>query len=187
VRVAALFVRADSVYKTLPGVDPWDIERDARLWPGGCSVVAHPPCRTWGRLRHFANAPEGEHALALWAVEQVRQFGGVLEHPKASTLWPAAGLPTPGARDKYGGWTMPINQHCFGHRAEKATLLYIVGCEPSDLPAFPFRMDDPTHVVQSRKRAGSKPHIMKAEREQTPPALARWLVDVASRCAKAAA
>ena len=32
--VAALFVRADSVYKTLPGVDCWDIERDAMLYRG---------------------------------------------------------------------------------------------------------------------------------------------------------
>lgn len=41
--VAALFVRADSIYKTMPDVDAWDIERDARRWPGGCPVVAHPP------------------------------------------------------------------------------------------------------------------------------------------------
>lgn len=42
--VAALFVRADGNYKAMPGVDAWDMERDARLWPGGCPVVAHPPC-----------------------------------------------------------------------------------------------------------------------------------------------
>jgi hypothetical protein len=33
--VAALFVRADSIYKTLPGVDAWDEARDARQWPAG--------------------------------------------------------------------------------------------------------------------------------------------------------
>jgi hypothetical protein len=38
--VAALFVLADSVYKTLPGVDAWDEARDARRWPGGGPVVA---------------------------------------------------------------------------------------------------------------------------------------------------
>ena len=32
--VAVLFARADSVYKTLPGVDVWDEARDARQWPG---------------------------------------------------------------------------------------------------------------------------------------------------------
>jgi hypothetical protein len=39
-QIAALFVCADSIYRTLPGVDCWDIERDARNWPGGCPVVA---------------------------------------------------------------------------------------------------------------------------------------------------
>jgi hypothetical protein len=33
--VAVLFARADSVYKALDGCDVWDIERDARRWPGG--------------------------------------------------------------------------------------------------------------------------------------------------------
>lgn len=46
--VAVLFARADSTYKTLPGTDVWDIERNAKLWPGGAPVVAHPPCRAWG-------------------------------------------------------------------------------------------------------------------------------------------
>ena len=44
-QVAVLFARADSIYKTLPGCDVYDIKRDARTWPGGCPVVAHPPCR----------------------------------------------------------------------------------------------------------------------------------------------
>ena len=180
--VAVLFARADSNYKALPGCDVWDIARDARRWPGGCSVVAHPPCRAWGRLRHFAKPRPDEKALALWAVEQVRRFGGVLEHPASSTLWPAAALPAPGTRDEFGGWTLPIHQHWFGHRAEKSTLLYIVGCEPCDLPPLPYRMDEPTHVVQSRKRTGCRPHITKAEREHTPPELARWLVDLAAKC-----
>ena len=174
--VAVLFARADSVYKTLPAVDVWDIERDARKWPGGSPVVAHPPCRAWGRLRTFANPRKGERLCATWAVRQVRQFGGVLEHPSSSTLWPKAGLPAPGQRDKYGGWTMGIHQHWWGHRAAKATLLYIVGCEPRDIPEMPYRMDDPTHVVQGN---GGRPHISKAEREQTPTKMATWLVDLA--------
>lgn len=52
-QIAVLFARQDSIYKTLPGCDVWDIERDARKWPGGCPVVAHPPCRAWGRLRLY--------------------------------------------------------------------------------------------------------------------------------------
>lgn len=74
--IAVLFARADSVYKTIPGCDVYDIDRDARKWQGGCQVVAHPPCRAWGRLRTFANPRKGERLLATWAVRQVRKWGG---------------------------------------------------------------------------------------------------------------
>lgn len=43
--VAALFCRSDSVYKSMPGVDVFDLERDALTWSGGSPVVAHPLCR----------------------------------------------------------------------------------------------------------------------------------------------
>jgi len=180
--VAVLFARADSCYKTLPDTDVWDIDRDARQWPGGFPVVAHPPCRAWGRLRTFAKPRKGERLLATWAIRQVREFGGVLEHPVGSSLWRKAGLPGAGlGRDKYGGWTLPVNQHWWGHRAEKATLLYIVGVLPGDLPALPLDLSEPTHVVQS-KAADSRPHISKAEREHTPVAFAQWLCELARRC-----
>lgn len=180
--VAVLFARADSVYKTLPGCDVWDIERDALRWQGGAPVVAHPPCRAWGRLRQFAQPRDGEKELALWAVDQVRRFGGVLEHPEGSTLWPAAGLPAVGKRDEFGGWTLGIHQHEFGHRAEKATLLYIVGCLPACLPAMPLRLEEVTHCIRPTKSYPRKPSVTKAEREHTPHALAEWLIEVARRC-----
>ena len=181
--VAALFVRADSVYKTMTGVDAWDIERDARRWPGGCPVVAHPPCRAWGVLRQFAKPRDDEKALAVWSVEQVRRWGGVLEHPAGSTLWPEMDLPEPGeGRDDHGGWTLGIHQHWFGHRAKKATRLYIVGCEPSDIPDMPLRLDKPTHCIRPTKSYPRLPSVTKAEREHTPPELAEWLVELARRC-----
>ena len=37
--IAALFVETDGCYCGLPGVDPGDIERDARLYPGPFPVV----------------------------------------------------------------------------------------------------------------------------------------------------
>lgn len=194
-QVAILFARADSNYKAMSGCDVFDIERDARTFSGGMPVVAHPPCRAWGQLRHMAKPRPDEKALALFAVAQVRAHGGVLEHPKKSTLWPAAGLPTPGERDAFGGWTLPIFQSWWGHRAEKATFLYIVGCQPSSIPAIPMMLGDATHVIAqnrtrldgTRKRkgdAGWRPEVTKAEREHTQPALATWLVEVARRCAK---
>lgn len=182
--VAALFVRADSVYKTLPGVDAWDIERDARRWAGGAPCVVHPPCRTWGRLRQFAKPRDDEKALGPWAVEQVRKFGGVLEHPRESTLFAHCGMPRPGQfPDDFGGYTIDIDQFHFGHRAEKGTWLYIVGCEPDDLPPIPVREGRPTHCVRPTKSYPRLPSITKREREHTPDALAAWLVDVAKQCA----
>jgi len=38
------------------------------------------------------------------------------------------------------------------------------------------------YVVQSRKRHDYRPHITKAEREHTPPALAAWLIALAAKC-----
>lgn len=174
-QVAALYVRSDSVYKRL-GVDCWDIERDARGYGGPWSVVAHPPCRGWGRLSHLAKPRNDEKALGFHAVEMVRKFGGVLEHPASSKLFAAAGLPRPGEGvDSFGGWSWPIKQQCFGHAAPKNTWIYIVGAEPSELPAFGLRLG----VAPGRIEA-----MGRAAREKTPEALARWLIDVAARCEK---
>jgi hypothetical protein len=186
VKVAALFCRADSHYKTLDGVDVYDMDRDARTYDGPWPVVAHPPCRAWGRLRTFAKQRPDERNLARLAVALVREFGGVLEHPAGSTLWSAQGLPTPGKRDAFGGWTLAAPQKWWGHKAEKETWFYVVGCEPSDMPGLPLVLGEATHVVQTRKREDYRPHITKAEREHTPPELAQWLVDLARSCGKLA-
>lgn len=181
--VAVLFARQDSIYKELPNCDVWDIERDARNWPGGCPIVAHPPCRAWGRLRTFAKPRPDEKDLARWAVAQIRRWGGVLEHPAGSTLWADQSLPYPGTTpDEHGGWTLAAPQKWWGHKAEKATWFYVVGCFPSDIPALPLVLGDALYVVQTRKRSDHRPHITKAEREHTPEALARWLVELARRC-----
>lgn len=183
--VAVLFARADSIYKTLPGCDVWDMERDARRWPGGAPVVAHPPCRAWGQLSHMAKPRVDERSLAPKAIELVRRYGGVLEHPSGSKLWPELGLPGRGEVDCFGGWTLPISQWWFGHRAEKKTKLYIVGCSLADVPPMPFRVGRPEFVIgdSGRRSKGTKsPEVSKAEREHTPPDLAVWLVELARRC-----
>jgi len=186
--VAILFARSDSIYKTLPDCDVWDEARDARNWTGGASVVAHPPCRLWGKLRQFAKAadPEAERRLAMMAVMAVQAFGGVLEHPAESTLWAHMGLPLPGrAPDNFGGWTAEIRQCDWGHKAEKPTWFYIVGCHPDDLPPLPPR-SEPTGVIKPQRGVPRTLKIVtKAEREATPEPLARWLVELARRCGRA--
>lgn len=185
-QAAVLFARRDSVYKSLPGCDVWDIDRDARKWPGGSPIVAHPPCRAWGRLRHFARPREGEKDLAVWAIDQIRKWGGVLEHPRASQLWPHLSLPVGRERDAWGGFSVAVPQLWWGHRAEKMTMLYVCGCNSRDLPPIPLSLDYARFVVSTsgRRRDGSrKPsvEIAKWEREATPEPFAKWLVDVARR------
>ena len=176
--VAALFARADSIYKTLPDVEVYDMERDARTYDGPWPVVAHPPCRSWGAFAMFAKPRADERNLARLAVALVREFGGVLEHPERSTLWPAQGLPAVGQRDQWGGWTLVIDQHWWGHRAQKRTRLYIVGCEPSAIPDMPMKLGRAEYVVGDVGRASrgdDRPEISKAEREHTPPNWPRGL------------
>lgn len=169
--VAVLFARRDSVYKSFAGLDVYDEARDARTWPGGCPVIAHPPCRGWGRLRGMANPAEGELDLARFAVDAVRSYGGVVEHPAFSLLWDDKGLPEPGVRDAFGGVTYPVLQSWWGHRAPKLTFLYVVGV--GELPRVPFALGTP----------GGRVELMgRAEREATPWAFAAWLVDLARSC-----
>ena len=182
--VAVLFARRDSVYKSLAGCDVWDIDRDAMTWTGGAPVVAHPPCRAWGRLRAFAKPREFARSTGPFAIDQVRAWGGVVEHPSHSSLWLYCGLPAPGHVDRFGGWTLPISQSWFGHRAEKATWLYIVGLTMADMPSMPIALGAASHVVNSsadlrKGMTGWRPEIRKDEREATPPQLAQWLVDLA--------
>ncbi len=184
VAVSALFVRKDSIYKEL-GVDCWDMERNALNWAGGNPVIAHPPCRAWGQLSHMANPRPGEKELAFFAIEMIRKYGGVLEHPRASRLWPEY-LPMPGNVDKFGGYSISVDQFWWGHKAKKSTLLYIVGCPIRELPAIQMRFDALQYTVSSKikKKSGRRilKEIPKSEREATPIDFAKWLIEVASRC-----
>ena len=188
--VAALFCRADSNYKSIPGVDVYDAERDARTYDGPHPVIAHPPCRGWGQLRHMAfKVRPDERNLARLSVALVREFGGVLEHPLQSDLWRAQQLPVPGARDQFGGFTVVIDQFWWGHKARKRTALYVVGCAPADVPKIPIILGDAPMLCgtsgrrkDGTRRAQTKPEITKTEREHTPPDFAAWLVELARRC-----
>lgn len=177
-RVAVLCARRRSVYRRFAEADVYDAERGAYAFRGGVPVVAHPPCRAWGRLRAFAAAPPAELELALWCCEQVRAWGGVLEHPRDSRLWGAAGLPLPNEEpDAWGGWTLNASQYWFGHAAEKRTWFYIVGVGPGGLPEIPFRLAGPELRPLDR--------LSRRQREGTPEPLAHWLVELAARCGAA--
>lgn len=146
--IAALFVETNGVYFGLPDVDPWDKERDARLYAGPWPVVAHPPCSTWGymapvnkaRYGHEIGADDGCFASAI---ESVRTFGGVLEHPAESHAWRRFDLTPPGdghwARSLYhpNEWATMVCQRNYGHPARKRTWLLYVGPNPPELDWSP--------------------------------------------------
>ena len=182
--VAVLYCRSDSIYKTLAAADVYDAQRDARTYSGSLPVIAHPPCRALGRLRQFANPRKGERALAIHAIRKVRECGGVLEHPRGSTLWKRAGLPMPGSRDRFGGFTVEVSQKWWGHKAEKSTWLYVVGVEPGELPKIPLVLGQSSHVLETRKIHDRCPSLPKREREETPLAFALWLIELALRCSR---
>jgi hypothetical protein len=141
--IAALYVETDGSYFNLPDVDPWDEARDARKYAGPWPVVAHPPCQRWGR--YAENHPikgkiaatgddEGCFEHALWAV---RNFGGVIEHPKDSKAFVGPqsfdlGRPAPDGwiRSWDGiGWICQVEQGHYGHFSRKPTWLYAVSYE----------------------------------------------------------
>lgn len=189
-KVAVLFARTNSIYKTLPGCDVYDIDRDALTFPGGLPIVAHPPCRAWGKLRGLAKPRPGEKELAIWAVARIREEGGILEHPAYSTLWPTAGLPMPQeGYDQWGGYTIKVDQFWWGHRAKKTSFFYIVGCPAKALPPIPLRFDAITHTVctpKNKAHTGMK-ELSRPAREHTPPLLAKWMVETAERCRRSPA
>lgn len=176
--IAALFVAKGGTYYGLDGVDPWDEERDARLYAGPHPVVAHPPCSRWCRLAGLVEARWGHRrgedggcfAAALRAVET---YGGVLEHPAYSDAWGAFDLPVPLSHGGWvrnlwrPGWACYVEQHRYGHPARKATWLYAVNVE---LPELRWGQS-----LRDRRLFGTKVGGLSHEHTTEPPwALVSW-------------
>lgn len=177
--VAVLCAATPSVYDGMEGVEVYNLARDAWSFKGGMRVIAHPPCRLWGRFSWHACGPESvlcsEIVLGLWCVAQVRRCGGVLEQPEGSRLWDYADLPRASGVDQW--W--------FGHPARKRTWLYWSGVRPGRPP---FRLEAAVGLGRRlvgcghgvRVRRGDLPRgsvlFGKEVREATPRAFAEWLV-----------
>lgn len=173
--IAALFVETNGCYFNLEGVDPWDKERDARLYAGPHPVVAHPPCERWGR--YWSGGPSARKRRILGddsgcfvaAIRAVRKWGGVLEHPEASHAWSTFGLVTPLKSGEWTmadahGWTCCVEQGHYGHSARKATWIYAVDVWPLPKliwgPSAGKRLDEGFHSKAERdaaRAAGRKP------------------------------
>jgi hypothetical protein len=135
--IAALYVQTNGIYYGLENVDPWDEHRDARLYDGPHPVVAHPPCSRWCMLASVNEKRWGakigdDGGTFKAALEAVRTYGGVLEHPAYSLAWGRHDLPRP-IRGSWmrsfmdEGWVTEVSQSAYGHPARKRTWLYLVG------------------------------------------------------------
>jgi hypothetical protein len=180
--VAALYVETNGCYFNIPEVDPWDINRDARQYKGPHPVVAHPPCQLWGNFAFVNytrwggehNRPGNDNGCFESALQNVRTWGGVLEHPAFSRAWGKYGLPRPG---KYPGWlsakdnewVCEIWQSAYGHKARKRTWLFYSGInEPASM-----KWDRPNSEFQigfhdQRGKDRNKPTISGKAASRTP-------------------
>jgi hypothetical protein len=196
--IAALYVIKDGPYFGLPNVDPWDEARDARKYPGPHPVVAHPPCERWGR--YWFGGPSvrvrrklgDDNGCFEAALNSVRNFGGVLEHPEASHAFKQFKLPLPAWR---GGWTDPdafggrsccVAQGHYGHPARKMTWLYAVGIDFRELTwgisTGGLRLDEGFHSKEERRRAirtGVGKRLSARQRKLTPEPFKELLIELA--------
>lgn len=194
--VAALYVEKGGVYDR-PDIDLWDETRDARRYNGPLPVVAHPPCARWCLLAGFVQSVYGyrigdDGGCFEAALDAVRRWGGVLEHPAYTKAWPRFGLqiPTLGCwqRDMFdqaGGWVTEVRQAAYGHLAQKKTWLYYVGARG------PFALDWREIVTDNwvgRCRYRSNGSVIKSPKSNrltkrqasaTPPAFAAMLIELA--------
>ncbi len=199
--IAALFVETNGAYFGLDGVEPWDVSRDARLYAGPHPVVAHPPCERWGR--YWSGGPSAKVRRVKGddggcfesALHSVTLYGGVIEHPEASHAYTAYGLVKPPKAGGWvlsgSGWTCCVEQGHYGHRARKATWLYVHSANrPRDLiwgPAEGVRLDEGFHSSQERTAARASGRVPieglgRRERLATPAPFRDLLLTLASEC-----
>lgn len=181
--VAALYVERDGPYSGLPGVDVWDITRDARRYPGPYPVVAHPPCERWSQMNQV-NAKRWGYTMRedggcfAAALASLRRWGGVLEHPAESLAFAHYGLPKPRPggwqRTADGEWLTEVNQAAYGHLARKRTWLIAVGVTP---PPLDWRNVRGTHQIGWFDR--TLPNLPRRLRAKTPDAFRDLLLSMA--------
>jgi len=169
-RVAVLCAAGESYYHHIRGVVVYDKATDARNFPGGMPVIAHPPCRAWSQsCSQLANPSPGEKELGIWCAEQVKTWGGILEQPARSKLWDVCGLPKPDFACRADIWAAEVWQAWWGYSMMKRTWLLFVGIAPSEVQ-FPFQL----HAKGADKRRFQL--MSQTERSRTVPFLAKWLV-----------
>lgn len=194
-KIAALYVDPKGVYSAIPDVELWGLpNRDAREYPGPWPVVAHPHCTRWCMLSGLVEARHGwkqgdDGGCFLAALKAVRRWGGVIEHPAFSKAWAAYDLnahPTGGGwiradwHTGNNGWTCYVEQHKYGHKAKKATWLYVCGVELLSLRwGCTLSKDVKFLVSDCHKDMDSRPRLRRKDASATPRNFADVLVEIA--------
>lgn len=155
-----LFCREDSIYKKL-GCDTWTKQRNFKNYTGNEPIIAHPPCRGWGKFKWRSNHETHERGYAIWALQYINKYGGILEHPKSSDIW--------NHKEVREDCKFPIQQSDYGHKARKDTILYIVGVSRRHLPRPGLNLGNPDGKIE---------YLSKSLREHTPIDLARYLIKI---------
>lgn len=195
--VAALFVSSRGPYAKRPDVDAWPESRNAMLYAGPLPVIAHPPCARWcqlaGLVEHRYGYRRGEDGGTFEsALNSLRMFGGVLEHPAHSAAWTRFDLLQPPSGGGWrrsmlapNEWVCEVAQVAYGHRARKLTWLVYVGQQP------PAELDwsRPPHrgVVSGARNNCGRPNgerLWQAEASRTPPAFVEALIALALQSRK---
>ena len=186
--VHALFVDPDGPYPRL-GVDCWTVQRNGLTFDGIGPVVTHPPCGRWCALakmneRRWGTKVGDDGGLFNFALQIVRQNGGVLEHPARSLAWAKYALPVPthvGWNTASGLWSCEVWQSAYGHACHKRTWLLYSGNRP------PFELDWrrdrslATHQIGGGIHTGhrTKPRFPQRHSHLSPFAFAATLVRLA--------
>lgn len=186
--VAALFVAKNGIYFGVPGVDPWDETRDARKYAGPHPVVAHPPCGPWGKYAKALGKFGQDDGMFQSALNSVRTYGGVLEHPEGSGAWREFGLLAPerGAgwvhAGDFIGWTCYVEQGHYGHRGRKGTWLYAAHVKLPDLQwgkSVSKITPRPGRDLKKEIKRGAIERMSKRERAATPLDFRDLLIGIA--------
>ncbi len=117
------------------------------------------------------------------ALNSVRTWGGVLEHPAFSYAWKRFNLPAP----VQGAWTgsvfdqgmvTEVSQAAYGHPARKLTWLYAV---TRTVPTLKWEQPEPTAQVSFCKNHGNSPlpRLSKKAAKRTPLPFRDLLVSIA--------
>ena len=195
-KVAAIFVQEDGCYSSDSRIDAWPESRDARTYPGGMPVVAHPPCQLWGAMASVNHArwggehnrPGNDGGCFQSALNSVNSCGGVLEHPAKTRAWAAHGLIKPsgiGWQPCGEGWVCEVWQSAYGHRANKATWLYYRGAlRPPELKWDRIKGTHQIGFYDQRGKAANKPTLGKREANATPIEFKEALIHLAEHSVK---